>query len=77
MKSELTIYFFLLTTLLFSCKQEHNNIKPKVEKPNKIILISINAPTKYTHLIKQDSVGKKIKDSFIFNKEKIEILNVL
>lgn len=63
MKSELTIYFFLLTTLLFSCKQEHNNIKPKVEKPNKIILISINAPTKYTHLIKQDSVGKKIKDS--------------
>jgi thiol-disulfide isomerase/thioredoxin len=63
MKSELKIYFFLLTTLLFSCKEEHTNIESKVEKPNKIVLISINAPAKYTHLLKQDSIGKKLKDS--------------
>ena len=63
MKSELTIYFFLLITLLFSCKEEHGNIESKEENPNKIVLISINAPAKYTHLIKQDSIGKKIKDS--------------
>jgi hypothetical protein len=50
--------------LIFSCKEESNNIETKVvEKPNKIVLISINAPAKYTHLVKQDSIGKKMKDS--------------
>ncbi len=63
MKSELKIYFFLLITLLFSCKEEPNKIEPKIKKPNKIVLISINAPAKYTHLIKQDSIGKTLKDS--------------
>jgi len=63
MKIKLRIYYFLFITLLFSCKEKHNNIDSKIEKPNKIVLISINAPAKYIHLIKQDSVGKKIKDS--------------
>ncbi|TDU39773.1 hypothetical protein BXY82_1804 [Gelidibacter sediminis] len=63
MKSDLTIYFFLIITLMFSCKDEHSNIEPKVEKSNTIVLISINAPKKYSHLIKQDSIGKTLKDS--------------
>lgn len=63
MKSELTIYFFLLITLLFSCKEEPNKIEPKIKKPDKIVLISINAPAKYTHLLKQDSIGKTLRDS--------------
>ncbi len=64
MKSKLTIYFFLIITFIFSCKEEPNNIETKVvEKPNKIVLISINAPAKYTHLVKQDSIGKKMTDS--------------
>ena len=32
-------------------------------KPNKVVVISVNAPEKYVHLLKQDSVGKKLKDS--------------
>ena len=63
MKFNLNIYFFLLITLLFSCKEEQKTIQTKNTKPNKIVLISINAPLKYTHLIDQDSIGKKLKDS--------------
>ncbi len=35
----------------------------KVSKPNSIVLISLNAPQKYVHLVKQDSIGKILKDS--------------
>jgi thiol-disulfide isomerase/thioredoxin len=64
----LTIFVILIISCNHSAKKpitktETNNIETKLEKSNKIVLISINAPAKYTHLIKQDSVGKKIKDS--------------
>lgn len=59
MKQTLTLLLLILT--FASCKEEHE--KMATEKPNKIVLITVNAPKKYIHLIKQDSVGKKVKDS--------------
>lgn len=48
---------------LFSCKKAKKNIKIEKAKANQVVLISINAPSKYVHIFKQDSLGKKIKDS--------------
>ncbi|OQD42781.1 hypothetical protein BUL40_09700 [Croceivirga radicis] len=60
-------YLFALSTLLiltlFSCKKENEKMVTEIPKPNKIVLISVNAPEKYVHVMKQDSVGKKLKDS--------------
>ncbi|MDO5969774.1 TlpA disulfide reductase family protein [Flavivirga aquimarina] len=63
MRFNLIILFFLSIVLFFSCKEEKTDVKFIKTKPNKVVLISINAPEKYVHLIKQDSVGKKTKDS--------------
>ncbi|MDF0715564.1 TlpA disulfide reductase family protein [Muricauda sp. 334s03] len=52
---------FIILIVLFSCKNEI--VEPKKSKPNKIVLISVNAPKTYMHLMKQDSVGKVVKDS--------------
>lgn len=59
MKQTFNILLLILT--LVSCKKENEKIV--ATKPNKIVLISVNAPEKHIHLIKQDSVGKKLKDS--------------
>ncbi len=56
-----TFNILLLILSFVSCKKENDKIV--TEKPNKVVLISVNAPKKYIHLIKQDSVGKKLKDS--------------
>ena len=61
MKYTLNILLLILT--LVSCKKENEKIVTEKRKPNQIVLISVNAPNKYIHLIKQDSVGKKLKDS--------------
>jgi len=61
MKYTLNILLLILT--LVSCKKENEKIVTQKPKPNQIVLISVNAPNKYIHLIKQDSVGKKLKDS--------------
>lgn len=53
----------LLIFTLVSCKNENEKFVTEKPKPNKIVLISVNAPKKYIHLIKQDSVGKKLKDT--------------
>lgn len=53
----------LLILTLVSCKKENEKIVTEKPRPNKVVLISVNAPKKYIHLIKQDSVGKKLKDS--------------
>ncbi len=62
---KLATYIFLsfIITIFISCKEENERIVTENTKPNKVVLISVNAPEKYTHLIKQDSVGKKLKDS--------------
>ncbi|MCX2680498.1 TlpA disulfide reductase family protein [Galbibacter sp. EGI 63066] len=63
MKFNPNTFIFLLIVLMFSCKEEHKNIETKDIKPDKVVLISVNAPSKYVHILKQDSVGKKLKDS--------------
>ncbi|MEY8848534.1 TlpA family protein disulfide reductase [Psychroserpens sp. XS_ASV72] len=52
-----------LTFLVFSCKDDKKVSVIEEPKPNRIVLISINAPKKYLHFIKQDSIGKKLIDS--------------
>ena len=56
-------FLSLVITILISCKEENDNVVTENSKPNKVVLISVSAPKKYIHLIKQDSVGKKLKDS--------------
>ncbi|CAM1345638.1 TlpA family protein disulfide reductase [Tenacibaculum amylolyticum] len=56
-------YISLLILILVSCKREKGNSITEKPKPNKIVLISVNAPKEYVHLLKQDSIGKKLKDS--------------
>lgn len=63
MKFNYATFAVLITTLFFSCKDEQPIVGIQEIKPNKIVLISINAPSKYVHLMQQDSVGKKLKDS--------------
>lgn len=63
MKSSSYIFFIFIFTAFLTCKEEKENVVNQNSKPNKVVLISINAPKKYVHLIKQDSVGKKLKDS--------------
>ena len=55
------ILLFIILIISFSCKNEVP--APKKSKPNQIVLISVNAPKTYMHLMKQDSVGKIVKDS--------------
>lgn len=57
------IILLLLILTLVSCKKENEKIITEKSKPNKIVLISVNAPKKNVHLMKQDSVGKKVNDS--------------
>lgn len=67
MKSN-SIILLLLITAIAACKYEKKEVKKEdVEKeesrPNQVVLISVNAPSKYVHVLKQDSVGKPLKDS--------------
>lgn len=63
MKFNQNIVFILSILLLVSCKDGEHKVQTKKSKPNKIVLISINAPEKYIHIVKQDSLGKILKDS--------------
>lgn len=56
-----SLLHLLIIVLLFSCTTETS--KKKVKTPEQIVLIAKNAPKKYIHIVKQDSLGKKIKDS--------------
>ncbi|MFY0630624.1 MAG: TlpA family protein disulfide reductase [Flavobacteriaceae bacterium] len=64
MKFNLNTIFLVFILFLSSCKEgkQKNQIEKKT-KSNRIVLISINAPEKYIHIIKQDSLGKILKDS--------------
>lgn len=55
------IFTFLLFLFIFSCTKEIK--KKKINTPEQIVLIAKNAPQKYIHVVKQDSLGKKLKDS--------------
>lgn len=55
------VFSFISIILLFSCN-------PKTKEtvkltPKQIVLITINAPKNYIHVLKQDSLGQKLKDS--------------
>lgn len=50
-------------SIIKETKIKKRNVLSITTKPNKVVIISINAPKKYTHLIKQDSIGKKLKDN--------------
>lgn len=67
-KSNAIILMILIFTAFYSCKNKVD--KKQVEEKevdseyiNKIVLITLNAPASYVHVIKQDSLGKKLKDS--------------
>lgn len=51
----------LITIIFIGCKKEFHNSTEL--SPEKIVLIAQNTPTKFIHLIKADSIGKKVKDS--------------
>lgn len=57
------ILFSFILTIFISCKEKNQNAVIKKTKLNQIVVISVNAPEKYIHLLKQDSIGKKLKDS--------------
>ena len=61
MKQAITVFLLILTFI--SCKKVNEKAVTEKSKSNKIVLISVNAPKEYVHLVKQDSVGKKLKDS--------------
>ena len=48
-----------------SCVEEPETLSTEIrsENPEQIVVISNNAPGKYAHILKQDSLGKKIEDS--------------
>lgn len=52
-----------LLTLFLSCKEDNPVIRPKTLRPNHVVIISVDAPAEYKHLMAQDSVGKQILDS--------------
>lgn len=54
---------FVSLVLLSSCKEEKRSIVPQGSKPDKVVLIAVDAPSKYFHLVRQDSVGKTMGDS--------------
>ena len=65
---KITLKPFLL--LLFfgcfnSCVEEPETLSTEIKSqdPEQIVVISNNAPGKYAHILKQDSLGKKIEDS--------------
>ncbi|MBU3820950.1 redoxin domain-containing protein [Flavobacteriaceae bacterium XHP0103] len=57
------LIIFLVLLSIWSCKKDKVINDAKEIKPNSIVLITKNAPSKYVHLIKQDSLGKKLNDS--------------
>lgn len=57
------LYTLVFLILIVGCKEKQNDIEPIEKKPNKIVLVTINAPAKYVHFMEQDSIGKKLKDS--------------
>ncbi len=61
MKSKFIIIF--LISIITSCNTEQKENKVDKLNPEQIVVISKNAPENYTHYIKQDSLGKIIKDS--------------
>lgn len=63
MKFNYATFCVIIITFFLSCKDEQPIVEIKEIKTNKIVLISTNAPAKYVHLMKQDSIGKKLKDS--------------
>ena len=59
---------FLLLLLIgcsISCVNESESVSKKIKSPNpeQVVVISNHAPGKYAHPLKQDSLGKMIKDS--------------
>lgn len=53
----------LIFAAFYGCKDKAVEKEADSEYINKIVLISLNAPASYLHVIKQDSLGKKLKDS--------------
>jgi len=62
------IIIFLLI-IHISCKKEHSKKEILEFKPEQIVVISKNAPENYTHYVKQDSLGKIIKDTLQPNRK--------
>ena len=59
-----TFFLFCLSLIVLnSCKHENQNGEDENTRQNKVVLISVNAPEKYIHPIKEDSLGKILKDS--------------
>ena len=59
LKSKLFVFLTLMG--LLSCKNEKTAITKK--ELNQIVVIAIDAPKHYSHLVERDSIGKKLKDS--------------
>ena len=49
--------------VFLSCEDDKKLVEPTTSKPNKVVLISLNAPSEAIHFVKQDSIGKPLKDS--------------
>ena len=62
-KSFFTFFVFIKMVLILSCKKEPATLDTPSITPNQIVLISIDAPAEYVHLMAQDSIGKSVKDS--------------
>ena len=55
------LLFIVLSTIISCSKEKDQNLEK--ELPEQIVLIAKNTPEKFTHIVKADSIGKKIKDS--------------
>ena len=63
MKPSICFPLFLWLMVFSSCKKKKENVQIQKPKTDRVVLISVNAPEKYAHFVKQDSVGKELKDS--------------
>jgi len=62
-KSSFYFFGFTITVFFTSCKKESPILDTPLITLNQVVLISIDAPAEYVHLMAQDSVGKSVKDS--------------
>lgn len=66
---------------LMSCKKEKGYSPRSNTKLNEIVVISLNAPSEYVHLVEQDSIGKEIRDTTgpraIFNENGFTYLDYM